>query len=117
MSYGALGWALGCRRWDGSRSGRCGGDGGYAAWWSDGWDQGNGCRDGGDDAWVLGHVSAAYSGEVGKRALDLFLGGAPCLDATDDLLGEVGVRAEAAGVAVRLALRHEGEPGVDALGD
>lgn len=48
--------------------------------------------------------------------MDLFLGGTPGLDAGDDFVGELAVRAEAGGIAVRCALGGEGEPGVDTLG-
>ena len=113
LGDGALSWS---GRGDASLRG-CGCDGGNAAWGRDGWDQRDCCRDSGYDAWVLGHVGAADSCEVGKSGLDFFVGCPPCLDAGDYLVGELGVRAEAARVAVGLALWHQGEPGVDALGD
>jgi hypothetical protein len=53
-----------------------------------------------DDAWVLGHPGCADTREVGEGGLNFRLGGTPGLDAGDDLVGEVAVRAEAGGVAV-----------------
>jgi hypothetical protein len=80
-------------------------------------DESDSGRDSGDDARVLGDVGAADAGEVGEGGLDLFFGGAPGADARDDSFGELGRRAEAAGVAVGVAFRHEREPRVDAFRD
>lgn len=91
----------------GDGSGGCGGVAGAGAargWGRDGRDEGDGRGDGRHDAWVLVDPGGTDTGEVGHGGLDLGLGCAPGLDAGDDLLGELFVRAEALGIAVGGAL-------------
>ncbi|KFY42645.1 hypothetical protein V494_02314 [Pseudogymnoascus sp. VKM F-4513 (FW-928)] len=68
----------------------------------------------GDDAGVGGHVWGADTLEVLGGVVDLVLGGTEGGQALKELLGEVGLGAEAANVRVGLALNWE--PGLDALG-
>ncbi|KFY88134.1 hypothetical protein V500_06541 [Pseudogymnoascus sp. VKM F-4518 (FW-2643)] len=68
----------------------------------------------GDDAGVGGHVWGADTLEELGGGVDLIVGGTEGGQALEELLGEVGLGAEAANVGVGLALSWE--PGLDALG-
>jgi hypothetical protein len=69
----------------------------------------------GNETRVLGNVLSADTDEVLKSLLGLLVGLAPCLDAVDDVLGELGVLAVAVSGRVVLAvLGADLEPSVHA---
>jgi hypothetical protein len=69
----------------------------------------------GDQTRVLGDVLSADTDEVLESLLGLLIGLTPCLDAVDDVLGELGVLAVTVGSGVVLAvLGADLEPGVHA---
>lgn len=105
-NLGSGGWVW-CRTGASHRSDTCGGRSG---------DQSNSARNGSDNAWIARDIGSTDTGEVGERGLDLFFGCTPCLDTADDLICELMVRAETAGLRVGSTLGHKREPGVDTLG-